>query len=358
MRQHGFLHLLLNGIIIIASLFVSWTAAFYLMKFIVSSIDWQPHALISFLITALLGFIIFGAGVSAVGPFIQHRENRFFNEMIDALRRVARGDFQVYLDLGERGKPKPQRRHHPFVQLVDSINDMAVNLKAMEEMRQEFVSNVSHEIGTPLTSIGGFAKALKDDKLPPELRQRYLTIIETECARLSKLSDNLLKLAALDSERYPLQSTPYRLDRQLTSVILAIEPQWEAKNIDVSLDAHEVELTADEDLMSQAWMNLLTNAIKFTPEEGQIQVSLACHEHEITVSIADNGIGIKEEEQPRIFERFYMADRSRNRSAGGSGLGLSIVQKIVELHGGSISVSSKYGEGTQFKVTLPRKLEL
>ncbi len=233
---------------------------------------------------------------------------------------------------------------------------MAVNLKAMEEMRQEFVSNVSHEIGTPLTSIGGFAKALKDEKLPQELRERYLTIIETECARLSKLSDNLLKLAALDSERYPLQLAAYRLDRQLASVILAIEPQWESKNIDVSLEAQEVELAADEDLMSQVWMNLLINAIKFTPLGGQIQVSLERSENGVAVSISDNGVGIAEEDQPRIFERFYMADQSRNRSAGGSGLGLSIVHKIVEMHGGAITVSSKYGEGAQFNVSLPLTL--
>mgnify|MGYP001352866049 CR=1 FL=1 len=223
----------------------------------------------------------------------------------------------------------------------------------IEELRQEFISNISHEIGSPLASIRGFAKALQDDQLSPEKRHRYLKIIETECDRLAKLSDHLLKLAMLDSDRQPFHPRSYRLDKQLVALILACEPQWEEKNMEMELDLEPVEGYADEDLISQVWVNLIHNAIKFTPEGGKIRISLKRQNNQAVVRIADTGPGISEEDQKRIFERFYMVDKSRNRSAGGSGLGLAITHKIVELHQGLISVHSIPGEGAAFTVTLP-----
>ncbi len=273
-------------------------------------------------------------------------------ELIEALRRISQGDFLIRIDPGF-GDRRGRHRENPLFQLVDSINDMAANLKEMEELRQEFISNVSHEIGSPLTSISGFAKALKDDHLDREQRNRYLTIIETECVRLSKLSDNLLKLAILDSDRNPVHPASYRLDKQLVSLILACEPQWEGKQIEMEADLKEVEVVADEDMMSQVWINLIHNSIKFTPEGGTIRISLARTHDQAIVRVADTGPGIAEQDLLRIFERFYKADKSRNRTASGSGLGLSIACKITEMHSGSITVSSKPGEGAEFTVSLP-----
>lgn len=351
-RKLGFLHAVANTLLVVVMLLLCWTAAYYITANIYPAIHWEPHGLTALLINTTLGFMIFGVAIAIIGPFLRPKEHRFFVETIEALRRISRGDFHVYLEAG-MGERMERERQHPFVQLVDSINDMAANLKAMEELRQEFISNVSHEIGSPLTSISGFAKALKDENMDWEQRQRYLTIIETECVRLSRLSDNLLKLAVLDSAQQPFHPALYRLDKQLVSLILACEPQWEAKGIDMNVETEEVEVRADEDLMSQVWINLIHNAIKFTLQGGKISISLVRQGEQAAVRIADTGQGVAEEDQLRIFERFYKADRSRTRTAGGSGLGLSIAHKITEMHGGSIALSSKPGEGAEFTVLLP-----
>ena len=352
-REPGFLHILARLMLVLLVLYLSWTAAYFITAAIYSRMSWAFHDLFVFLINATLGFFFFGIISMTVRRFIQPREQHAFTEMIDALKRISQGDFHINLDWDLGGRNGKHRRPHPYVQLVDSINDMAANLKAMEKLREEFISNVSHEIGSPLTSIIGFAKALKDENLDREQRDRYLTIIETECIRLSKLSDNLMKLAILDSERYPFRPSLYRLDKQLISLILACEPQWEAKKIEMTVEVDIVEVNADEDLMGQVWVNLLHNAIKFTPQGGSISVSLSSNGDQAVICIADTGQGINEQDQQRIFERFYKADQSRARTAGGSGLGLSIAYKITEMHTGSISVSSKVGEGTVFTVMLP-----
>ncbi|WP_258525619.1 cell wall metabolism sensor histidine kinase WalK [Paenibacillus sp. YN15] len=349
----GFLHIALNVLMVIAFLLLCWSGAYMASERIYAALGWEPHGLLAFLINAVLGFMLFGVAIGIIGPFLRPNEHKLFTELIEAMRQISRGDFQVELApiLGQMGKH--ERERHPFAQLVTSIDDMAANLKEMEELRQEFISNVSHEIGSPLTSIMGFAKALRSGALDTEERERYLDIIETECVRLSKLSDNLMKLAVLDSAQSSVHPGIYRLDKQLISLILACEPQWEAKEIDMNLEPEAVEVAADEDLMSQVWLNLLHNAIKFTPAGGRITVSVAREGGQAAVWIADNGPGIAEEDQARIFERFYKADRSRTRSGGGSGLGLSIAHKIVEMHGGSITVASKPGEGAAFTVLIP-----
>ena len=357
MRKHGFLHMLSTTLLALTALVLAWTASFYLTKAIYARAHWQPHELVNYLLNAALGFVIFGIFIMLIGPFVRPREYDFFIEMIEALRRISRGDFGVSLQMGQEAKSGRQREDHPYSQLVESINSMAANLKAMEELRQEFISNVSHEIGSPLTSISGFARALKNNRLEPELRDRYLTIIETECSRLSKLSDNLLKLAVLDSDRQPYHPAPYRLDQQLVSLILACEPQWEAKGIEMSVEAAEIEVIADEDLLSQVWINLIHNAIKFTPQGGSIAVTLVKKSGQAVVRITDTGPGISELDRKRIFERFFKADKARQRTEGGSGLGLSIVSKILELHRGTIGVSGQPGEGAEFTVTLPLAVE-
>ncbi|MCX8001344.1 MAG: HAMP domain-containing histidine kinase [Anoxybacillus mongoliensis] len=337
----------LTVIAVMAMISLFWIATYFITEEMYARFAWQPQPLVRQIITSISGFFLFGISMSIIGPFIRKRERVFWKNLMDAINRIAKGDFHVNLraDWGER--------NHPFTELVEGLNDMAANLRAMEEMRQEFISNVSHEIGSPLTSIRGFARALKNENLPYEQRIHYLDIIETECIRLSKLSDNLLRLAMLDSERYPFQPISYRLDTQLQSLILHCEPQWMEKEIEMCVTLEKVVITADEDLLSQVWLNLLHNAIKFTPTGGTITVQLQQQDNNAIVTVSDNGPGIAEEDQPRIFERFYKADKSRNRAAGGSGLGLAIVDKIVKMHRGNISVRSQLGQGTKFIVRLP-----
>jgi len=297
------------------------------------------------LITFFCGIFIFGFVSWLLGRWLKPKQTDYFNTLIAAFRRMAKGDFSVSL---ERMRGFDGR----FAELSDSINQMASELQEMEKMRQEFVSNVSHEIQSPLTSIGGFARALQDDVLDAEERQNYLRIIETESKRLSKISDNLLKLTMLESDRHLLESKSYRLDRQLTKLILVCEPQWIAKKIQMEAELGKIMILADEDLMSQVWTNLL-HSIKFTPDGGKITVTLNQHGGEVECRITDNGIGIASDSLPHIFERFYKADRSRSRSNSGSGLGLSLVKKIVELHGGSVTVASEVNQGTCFSVKIP-----
>ncbi|MCL4532438.1 MAG: HAMP domain-containing histidine kinase, partial [Actinobacteria bacterium] len=276
---------------------------------------------------------------------------RIVGPLLDALAKIAAGDFTIRLD--EDHLDNVVLRHSTLGELVKSVNNVAGELSQMEAMRQEFISNVSHEIQSPLTSIRGFARALQDDRLSPEDRTHYLSVIEAESTRLSRIADNLLRLASLESDQVKFEPKPYRLDKQIRNLILACEPQWSGKRIDMDVSLEEVVITADEDLMSQVWLNMIHNAIKFTPEDGSIHVDLRSRGGSVEFRISDTGVGISEEDQARIFERFYKADRSRDRSKEGSGLGLSIAKRIVEMHGSTIKLESTPGAGTTFTVTLP-----
>jgi signal transduction histidine kinase len=274
-----------------------------------------------------------------------HHQNTH-NILTDALKQISQGNFNILLDA------KKSDIHHEF---AEAINDMAKNLGNLETMREDFISNVSHEIQSPLTSISGFAALLQMNGLSEEQRNRYARIIEAESKRLSSLSDNLLKLSSLDNNKVPLSKKEFRLDKQLERVALTLEPQWSAKGLTLEADLVKCSVLGDEDLLSQVWVNLLHNAIKFTPEGGQICIVLSIESDEAVVRISDTGIGITPEDQIHVFERFYKADKARDRSLGGNGLGLSLVKKIVELHGGQISVESTVGKGTIFIARLVQK---
>jgi signal transduction histidine kinase len=265
------------------------------------------------------------------------------------MERIAKGDFSIRVNDGvENGM---------LSGLAASVNKMALELGQMENMRQEFISNVSHEIQSPLTSIRGFAQALKGNHLTEVERMHYLDIIETESTRLSRLADDLLKLASLESEQVKFDPQPYRLDKQIVSLILTCEPQWSEKKIEIEADLKEVTLTGDEDLLSQVWLNLLHNSIKFTPQGGSIRVALRQVGDRAQFTISDTGIGITAEDQMHIFERFYKADKSRTPTKEGNGLGLSIVKKIIDLHQGTIDLESQPGMGTTFTISLPLEVK-
>ncbi|WP_289355851.1 HAMP domain-containing sensor histidine kinase [Paenibacillus sp. S-12] len=264
--------------------------------------------------------------------------------MTAATRRMAKGDFTTELRI---------KRKDEIGELADSFNNMAKELNQLEQMRQDFVSNVSHEIQSPLTSILGFAKALKNNVVPEPKRERYLQIIMTESERLSRVSENLLQLASLESDHHPVNMRAYSLDEQLRRIVVACEPQWKAKSLQMELHLEPVTIVADEDLLSLVWMNVIGNSMKFTPEHGSITVTLSVSaDGAIEVSIQDTGIGIPEQDMSRVFERFYKSDRSRRRDGNGSGLGLAIVYKIVSLHHGTVELVSSIGQGTKVKIAL------
>lgn len=335
---------MMDGLLLILLVFsVCWIGAYFATEWGYERFGWQFNMLLRQLMISMLGFVFFGILISIVSPFVRKQQMAFFQELSDALSRISRGDFRVNVK-ANRG---------PMGQLVEGINDMVVNLKAMEDMRQEFISNVSHEIQSPLTSISGFARAMIYEELSREDQLQYLEIIDAESTRLSTLSGDLLRLASLDSDHHPFHLEAYRLDKQLQLQILAFEPQWLKKELEVNVNLAQLTIKADKNLLSQVWVNLISNAIKFTPKGGTISVSLEQQEDHAVVCITDTGCGISKDDQTHIFERFFKADKSRSRIVEGSGLGLSIVHKIIEMHQGNIDICSKLNEGTAFTVTLP-----
>ncbi|MGZ7147765.1 envelope stress sensor histidine kinase HitS [Bacillus sp. BC08] len=326
---------------------IIWSIAFYVATSILNALEIHVSPFVAFLISDMVGFVFIVLIWTLFGILMRPKRQAMIWTIIEPIQKIAKGDFSV--------KIRNEEKYDGEIGvLVKSINDMTDELNAMEKMRQEFVSNVSHEIQSPLTSIKGFARALQDNDISEGKRTHYLTIIETETTRLSKLSQNLLKLTLLESEEYTPERVTYRLDQQLKQIVLNSEPLWAEKEIELELDLDKVHVTADQESMSQVWINLIHNSIKFTPNGGTITIQLKEQVKLVEVRIRDMGIGISEEQKQHIFERFFKADSSRNRAYGGSGLGLAIVKKVVDLHQGEIKVESEEGNGTEFIVCIPK----
>ncbi|QHE62677.1 two-component sensor histidine kinase [Rossellomorea vietnamensis] len=352
MKLPEYVKRILGMLAVVTALTVMWSLSYWITETLYDAIHTRPHEFGRLLINSILGFFLFGCSVFLITQikWVKNRQDRFLHPMIQAMKMMAEGNFNI--DLSYYRNQFNDRGDHPYYKIIDSITHMADRLGEMEEMRQEFISNVSHEIQSPLTSISGFAHALKNDSLNPKERERYLHIIEMESVRLSKLSDNLLKLTSLEDDHFTLDREEYRLDHQLRRIILANEPQWTEKKINMDIDLEHVTVHADRDLMDQVWTNLIHNSIKFTPEQGTISIrAFAQTGGKVMVTIKDTGIGMDHDSRMHIFERFYKADESRNRHLGGSGLGLSIVKKIIDLHGGEIKVESELGRGTAMIVS-------
>lgn len=338
------------GFVVIAfgALFASLTGAFFITSYLYRVFDYYPQGLFEQLITFAVGLLIMAIAGRIMGKFSVSKRIFLWQSIITALKQMSKGNFNIKIELQSSVRSEGRVR-----ELIYNINHMADELGQLEQIRQEFISNVSHEIQSPLTSITGFVQALKSDNLPNEKRLHYLDIIETESSRLSKLSNNLMKLTTLESNQHPFPPNPFRLDTQLRNVVLSVEPQWMKKEIHLDISLEHMTIIAVEDLLSQVWWNLLNNAIKFTPEQGTVRITLKSLNGNAVVSITDSGIGISDTDQERIFERFYKVDKSRNRVTEGSGLGLAIVKKILDMHQGTIKVESKPTLGTTFIVQLP-----
>lgn len=258
-----------------------------------------------------------------------------------ASKEVESGNFKINIDA--KGKDEISK-------LTKNFNSMVKKIRKTEKMRQEFVANVSHEIQSPITSIMGFSTLLQSDYLDDEDKKSYAKIIEEESRRLSKLSENLLKLTSLDNEQNIIKKSDFYLDEQIRKVILMMENQWSKKNINFNINLPKTKIYADKDLLEQVWINLINNAIKFSYENNSIDINIENVENKIKISIRDYGSGISYDKTEKIFDRFYQADESRKIE--GSGLGLSIAKKIIDIHNGRILVNSRIDEGTQFTVII------
>lgn len=263
--------------------------------------------------------------------------------MSSAAREVAAGNFDVILDENSQIKELREMAHN--------FNLMVKELKSTEMLRTDFVENVSHEFKTPLSAIEGYATLLQKKDLDEQKRQEYTRKILHNTQRLSGLTSNILLLSHLENQGLGIRKEPFCLDEQLREILLLLEHRWTEKNLDLDIDLETADYYGSKDLLAHVWQNLLNNAIKFSRNNGTIRIRLYREGLYLIIRIADNGIGMDEEVKRRIFEKFYQGDSSR--SSQGNGLGLALAKRIVELHGGSISVSSKKGKGSTFTVSLP-----
>lgn len=232
---------------------------------------------------------------------------------------------------------------------------MTKGLKSTENLQKEFINNVSHEIKTPISSIEGFAKLLKDKNISNEEREEYSNIIIEEAERLSNLTGKMLKLSKLHNQDKIINKQEVLIAEQIRKAISLLEPKWSEKNIKINVSLEETIFLGDEELIFQVWINLFENAIKFSNNNCQIDIKEFYNNEEIVVIIKDYGIGMQESELEKVFERFYQIDKSH--SAEGSGLGLAIVKRIIELSNGKIEIKSKESKGTTVIVKLPKPKE-
>lgn len=258
-------------------------------------------------------------------------------------RRIAEGDYSV--DIPET------KRKDEIGQLEKRFAVMVKELRSIEYMQKDFATNVSHEFKTPLSVIMGYARFLADDTLTPAERVQYSEFIEDEVGRLSAMTSNTLLLSRLENKGTQPVRAPYALDEQLRQVTLLHITTMQAKDLALTLDAPAIVIDANEDMLVHVWSNLLENAIKFSDPGGSITIHAAVEDGFVTVSFTDTGIGIDAETAEHIFDHFYQGDTSRRDS--GNGLGLALVRRIVELHGGSLHVNSEPEHGSVFSVMLP-----
>ncbi|MCB8818078.1 sensor histidine kinase [Desulfosporosinus shakirovi] len=328
----------------VACMLAACFVASYLLMLLIYRFIGRPPEPWSDMLYGTINLVLIVGSIMVVAIIHKDDRSRLARRTLEALERIAQGNFDVFI---ERDK------HGHFLEITDSINKMAKELSSMEQLRQDFISNISHEFQSPLTSISGYAALLRKNGAATLKQQEYATIIEEESKRLSKLADNLLRLSALEGEGSSITKASFRLDRQLENVVLLLEPQWKAKDIIPETILPKITVCGNEDLLKQVWINLLVNALKFTPENGEINVSLEQEGETAVCIISDKGIGIGPAEQMHIFERFYKVDKSRDRSLGGNGLGLALVKKIINIHQGKVTVESELGKGTVFQVKLP-----
>lgn len=266
--------------------------------------------------------------------------------ILDGMNRIMSGDFKTKISYfhGEQSG-------NEFDAIIKGLNDMAVELSSVETLRTDFVSNVSHELKTPLAVIQNYATILQSPELSEKERREYAKSVAEQTKQLSSLITNILKLNRLENQQiYPDKKT-YNLTEQVCECLLGFERAWEEKELEIETDLDEdVMVYEDAELLSLVWNNLFSNAIKFSKKGGSIYVSVKKMEEGIQVAVRDEGCGISPEEGKHIFERFYQGDTSH--ATQGNGLGLALVKKVIDIVGGSIYVQSTLGEGTTFTVSL------
>lgn len=270
--------------------------------------------------------------------------DRPVEQIVNATEKIALGDFSVRL------YPRHGYREYDEYDLImDNLNVMAETLGRSEMLKTDFISNVSHELKTPIAIMQNYAQLLQREE-NEETRKQYLDILIATSKRLSGLVSNVLKLSKLENERIQAERSLVRLDESIAEAVIALETKIEEKQLEVQCDLEEVEILSAAGYLEIVWANLLSNAVKFTNEGGRVEVSLKRQGNSAVVCVRDTGCGISAETGAHIFDKFYQGDTSHAQE--GNGLGLALVKKVIDLLGGKISVESELGKGTAFTVVL------
>lgn len=294
-----------------------------------------------------LTLILFAVISIIVGTILSHtvgkRPLNVIREIDDATKEVVKGNFTVRLNEDIVAEELHSMAHN--------FNTMVRELSNTEILRKDFIENVSHEFQTPLSAIEGYAALLQNQSLTTQKRQEYAKRILVNARRLSDLSGNILLLSRLEHQELEIQKETYALDEQIREAILLFETKWTQKELCLEVDLSAIRYKGNKELLMQVWQNLIGNAVKFVSQKGEIRITLRIEKNDVIVTVADNGIGMSEAVQKRIYEKFYQADTSR--TGIGNGLGLALAKRIVDLHDGTLTVASAEGKGTMFTVTLP-----
>lgn len=332
-----FLSVLLNAVISAVSIFVLIKNGILILTDVTVT---DAGRLLVFYIAISIPIGIFVALMASKVPLKPIRT------LINSMDRLALGDFSTRANVGAVMALYP-----PYIGVTESFNKMAEQLENTELLRMDFINNISHEFKTPIVSIAGFAKLLRRGNLTEEQRREYLAIIEEESLRLSHMATNVLNLTKVENQTILSDVTRYNLSEQIRDCFLLLESKWQKKDLEFQLEFGEHQIQGNEELLKQVWINLLENAIKFTPEGHWIQVGIREDAEEILVSVRNSGSQIPTEKLGKIFDKFYQAEESH--SVQGNGVGLAIVKRIVRLHGGSVRVTSQEMV-TEFTVQLPK----
>ena len=273
------------------------------------------------------------------------------SELNESVKAISRGDFNRKIPLKQYPKDTA-KYHNELAQLSQHVNQMAEDLRRSDEHRSAFIANLSHELKTPIASLVGVSDLLADEKLDESTRKDLTGILRSESLRLSRLCDGIVTLTKIERDFEP-KKKPLQLDEQIRHAVILITEKWKQKEIDLTFTSQPVYCVTDPDLSMQVWTNLLDNAVKYSSDSVHLMIDIQEENDTARVTIADNGIGMSEEDQRHIFEQFYQVEHSHVQE--GNGLGLAIVKTIVDQLGGSISVESEIGKGSTFQVILPKQ---
>lgn len=286
--------------------------------------------------------LIMSVGVAVIISFLLARLlTKSTSELKTATAEIAKGNFDIKLE---------KRKNQMLNELIDDFNAMVQELKTIETLKSDFISNVSHEFKTPLAVIQSYSKALRRKDLDDETRAKYEKVLDNNVYKLTSLTSNILNLSKIENQRIVIDKTEFLLDEQIRQAILLLEPEWKNKNITFELDLKEALYYGSKDLLAQVWQNLIGNAVKFSHPDSTIFISLYERDDSTVVKVRDEGIGMDDETQKHIFEKFYQGDTTH--SVYGNGLGLSLVKRITDICGGEIIVESQKNVGSTFTVIL------